>query len=86
MPGPDVSDDDAVRNYAASNGSTVYHGVGTCQMGCDAGAVVNTDLKLHGFEGVRVVDASIMPSITSTNTNATTIAIAEKAADLIRHS
>ena len=84
VPGADkVSDADlleAVRTYSA----TIYHPVGTCKMGHDTMAVVDDRLRVRGLAGLRVVDASIMPTITSGNTNAPTIMIAEKAADLIR--
>jgi choline dehydrogenase len=83
-PGADVTSDEALVDYIRSTGSTVWHPVGTCKMGTDSMAVVNHELRVHGIEGLRVVDASIMPTITTGNTNAPTIAIAEKAADLIK--
>ena len=63
--------------------STVYHLVGTCRMGSDANAVVDSALRVNGVQGLRVVDASVMPKITSANTNAATLMIAEKAAALM---
>lgn len=83
-PGADVTSDEALVDYIRSTGSTVWHPVGTCKMGTDSMAVVDPELRVHGIEGLRVVDASIMPTITTGNTNASTIAIAEKAADLIK--
>jgi choline dehydrogenase len=83
-PGADVSSDEALVDYIRSIGSTVWHPVGTCKMGTDSMAVVDPELRVHGIEGLRVVDASIMPTIVTGNTNAPTIAIAEKAADLIK--
>ncbi|MDP4026163.1 GMC family oxidoreductase N-terminal domain-containing protein [Methylobacterium sp. NEAU 140] len=84
VPGDGVQTDDALLAYARQNGSTVYHAAGTCRMGADPSAVVDTNLRVHGLAALRIVDASVMPAITSTNTNATTIMIAEKAADMIR--
>jgi choline dehydrogenase len=83
-PGPDALDDLALRAHIAKFAATLYHPVGTCKMGNDAGAVVDSELRVHGLEGLRVVDASIMPTVIGGNTNAPTIMIAEKAADLIR--
>ena len=83
-PGADVTTDEALIAYIRNTGSTVWHPVGTCKMGTDSMAVVDPELRVHGIEGLRVVDASIMPTITTGNTNAPTIAIAQKAADLIK--
>jgi choline dehydrogenase len=83
VPGEDCRDDDSLLAYARARGSTVYHAVGSCRMGVDPLAVVGPDLVLRGMAGLRVVDASVMPTIVSANTNAATLMVAEKASDLI---
>jgi len=83
-PGEQVQTDEQWLDFARMNGQTVYHPIGTCKMGSDPMAVVDDQLRVHGIAGLRVVDASIMPTLTSGNTNAPAIMIAEKAADLIR--
>ncbi|MFZ2872120.1 GMC family oxidoreductase [Zavarzinia sp.] len=82
-PGPDCASREAIRRYIRAKAETAYHPVGTARMGHDPLAVVSPELKVHGIEGLRVVDASIMPNVVSGNTNAPTIMIAEKAADMI---
>ena len=80
-----ASDSDAdLEEYVRANAQTTYHPVGTCKMGVDDLAVVDPELRVRGVEGLRVVDASIMPTIPRGNTNAPTIAVAEKAADILR--
>lgn len=82
-PGPELRSDEALKAFIRARAETIYHPVGTCRMGSDEQAVVDAELRVHGLDGLRVVDASIMPTLISGNTNAPTTAIAEKAADLI---
>jgi choline dehydrogenase len=86
LPGPDVRTDDEWLGYARQYGSTSYHLIGTARMGpaTDRTAVVDDQLRVHGIAGLRVVDASIMPTVVSGNTNAAVIMIAEKGADMIK--
>ena len=84
LPGTQVQTDDELLDYARRNGSACYHASCTCMMGSHAMAVVDDELKVHGLEGLRVIDAAVMPAVTSTNTNAPTIMIAEKGAAIIR--
>jgi choline dehydrogenase len=83
-PGDNVQSNEAIESHIRDSCNTVYHPVGTCKMGTDPMAVVDPELRVCGVRGLRVVDASIMPTLTTGNTNAPTIAIAEKAADLIK--
>ncbi|HKS20140.1 MAG TPA: choline dehydrogenase [Bradyrhizobium sp.] len=83
-PGPEVRGDDALRDYIRNASNTSFHPVGTCKMGDDPDAVVDAELRVHGIEGLRVVDASIMPTLIGGNTNAPAVMIAEKASDMIR--
>jgi choline dehydrogenase len=83
-PGPRVQSDEEIAEYIRNFVETLYHPVGTCKMGNDAMAVVDANLRVHGVAGLRVIDASIMPTVVGGNTNAPTIMIAEKAADLIK--
>jgi choline dehydrogenase len=85
IPGDDCKTDDELMHAIRANATTVYHLVGTCRMGIDPQAVVDPQLRVQGVEGLRVVDASVMPKIPSANTNAATYMIAEKAASLIRN-
>ena len=79
----DITNDDDIELAIREEADTVYHPVGTCKMGNDEMAVVDNSLKVHGIEGLRVVDASIMPTLIGGNTNAPTVMIGEKAADMI---
>jgi len=84
VPGPDCTAPDDLARYLRGSVRTAFHPAGTCAMGEGAGAVVDPFLRVHGVEGLRVVDASVMPTLINGNTNAPTIMIAERAADLIR--
>jgi len=79
-----ITSDEALMNHIRNKADTIYHPVGTCKMGVDDTAVVDPKLRVHGLQGLRIVDASIMPTLVGGNTNAPTIMIAEKAADLIK--
>jgi choline dehydrogenase len=82
-PGSACTSDDDLLAYARASGTTVFHPTSTCRMGSDPAAVVDARLRVHGFAGLRVIDASIMPTLVSGNTNAGIVMIAEKGADMI---
>jgi choline dehydrogenase len=83
LPGPACITDEGLLAYARETGTTIFHPTSTCRMGSDVTAVVDERLRVHGFEGLRVADASIMPTVVSGNTNAACVMIGEKAADMI---
>ena len=84
LPGPDVATDEQLLDHARHAGGSIFHPSGTCKMGPDPMAVVDDQLRVHGLTGLRVADASIMPTVVSGNTNAACIMIGEKCADLVR--
>jgi choline dehydrogenase len=86
FPGPGVQSDDELLGAAKERGTTTFHPAGTCRMGpaTDPVAVVDDHLRVHGLQGLRVIDASIMPTMLSANLNAATMMIADKASDLVR--
>ena len=83
-PGPSVQSEESILAWARAEGNTEYHPTSTCTMGNGDAAVVDGELRVHGVEGLRVVDASIMPRVVTANTNAASIMIGEKATDIIR--
>jgi len=83
LPGPEASDEAAILDFARAQGGTVFHACGTCRIGGDERAVVDPRLCVHGIERLRVIDASVMPTVTAANTNAASLMIGEKGADLI---
>jgi choline dehydrogenase len=83
-PGAEIDSDEALAVAAGDIGTTIFHPVGTCRMGGDERAVVDARLRVHGLRGLRIADASVMPTITSGNTNSPTLMIAEKAADMVK--
>jgi choline dehydrogenase len=82
-PGPGAEDDDALLRWAQATGQTLYHPCGTCRMGAGDDAVVDPRLHVRGVGGLRVIDASVMPSITSGNTHAPVMMIAERASEMV---
>jgi choline dehydrogenase len=86
VPGSQITTDEDLSQAIAGGGGTVFHPVGTCRMGADPGSVVDPQLRVRGVDGLRVIDASVMPTITSANTNAASLMIGEKGASMIRHN
>jgi choline dehydrogenase len=83
IPGPSVRTKEGFASFIRAHGNTCYHPAGTCRMGTDPQAVVDPELRIRGIDGLRVADASIMPTIVSGNTNAAAIMIGEKASDMV---
>ena len=84
LPGPAIATDAQLLDFARRQGGTVFHPTSTCKMGVDPMAVVDPELRVCGIEALRVADASVMPTVVSGNTNAATIMIGEKLADMLR--
>ena len=84
VPGPGIATDEQFGEFARKAGTNVFHPVGTCKMGTDPMAVVDPRLRVIGIDGLRVIDASVMPAVTTGNTNAPTIMIGEKGAAMIK--
>jgi choline dehydrogenase len=82
-PGPQAQSDEALLAHIGKLGATSYHPIGTCKMGSDPMAVVDAELRVHGVAGLRVADASVMPTMVSSNTNAPSFMIGERCADFI---
>jgi choline dehydrogenase len=85
-PGPEVRSNDEIRDYIRATTQTTWHVVGSCKMGSDSAAVVDAELRVRGIDGLRVIDSSVFPTVPSSNTNAPTIALGEKGAELVLHS
>jgi len=83
-PGPSVQSDEQILTWIRNNSQTAYHPIGTCRMGAGPNAVVDDKLRVHGLDGLRVADASIFPTMPSGNTNAPSIMVGEKAADILK--
>jgi choline dehydrogenase len=84
LPGPEVATDPQILDFARATGGTVFHASGSCRMGADADSVVDPQLRVRGVDRLRVIDASVMPIVTSANTNAASLMIGEKGATLLR--
>ena len=84
LPGAQAATDGELLDFARRHGGTVFHACGTCRIGKDDASVVAPDLRVHGVDGLRVVDASVMPTITSANTNAASLMIGQRGSELIR--
>lgn len=82
-PGDAVQSDEQIRQFLRDKVETVYHTAGSCKMGCDAMAVVDAQLRVHGVKNLRVVDSSVMPTITGSNIHGPTVMIAERGADMV---